>query len=124
MFSGVENEAFRKRYGLDRMPMPMATPAGDPSAAPADQSVPGATPKKRGNTNEVDTLDVTFKAVSLANVSASANNELAFAVRNELASDPMFVKEETDFSAAISSDEPPGVFTFQMSIKLKKPLKL
>jgi type IV pilus assembly protein PilM len=124
MFSGAENEAFRRRYGLDRMPMPMAVPGADPSAAPADQSVAGAVPKKKANTNEVDTLDVTFKAVSLGNVSASANNELAFAVRNELGNSPMFVKEETDFSAAITPDEPPGVFTFQMNIKLKKPLKL
>jgi len=106
--------------------MPMPVPGADPAAAapPADQGVAGAVPKKRGNTNEVDTLDVTFRAVSLANVSASANNELAFAVRNELGNSPMFVKEETDFSAAITPDEPPGVFTFQMSIKLKKPLKL
>src|SRR5262245_45830627 len=125
MFSREQNEAFRKRYGLDRMPMPMPVPgAADPAAPPADQGVAGAVPKKRGNTNEIDTLDVTFRAVSLANVSASANNELAFAVRNELGNSPMFVKEETDFSAAITPDEPPGVFTFQMSIKLKKPLKL
>jgi len=75
----------------------------------------------------VDSLDITFKAVTLANVSASANNELAFAVRNELQNDPMFVKEETDFTAQaaqISADEPPGVFTFRMTVKLKRPLKL
>jgi type IV pilus assembly protein PilM len=124
MFSGAENEAFRRRYGLDRMPMPMPVPGADPSAPPADQSVAGAVPKKRGNTNEIDSIDVTFKAVSLGTVSASANSELAFAVRNELGNSPMFVKEETDFSGAVGSDEPPGVFTFQMNIKLKKPLKL
>jgi type IV pilus assembly protein PilM len=127
MGTAAENEAFRRRYGLDRMPMPMAVPTPD-GAVPADQSVAGATgPRKRANTNEVDTIDITFKAVSLQSVSASANNELAFAVRNELRNDPMFVSEETDFSdqaAQITADEPPGVFTFQISAKLKRPLKL
>jgi len=124
MGSAAQNEAFRRRYGLDRGG-PAALPV--PEAPPADQSVAGAVVKKKGATNEVDSLDITFKAVTLANVSASANNELAFAVRNELQNDPMFVKEETDFTAQaaqISADEPPGVFTFRMTVKLKRPLKL
>ena len=74
--------------------------------------------------NEVDTIDITFKAVTLVSVSASANNELAFAVRNELWNDPMFAKEDTDFSSQITADEPLGAFTFRMSVKLKHPLKL
>ncbi len=131
--SSFDNEAFRRRYGLGpRGPMGMPAPGmpGVPGAdaTPADQAVAGAAAaRKKGGTNEVDSLDVTFKAVTLMNVSASANSELAFAVRNELRADPMFVPEETDFAAAaaqVSGDEPPGVFTFQINIKLKKPLKL
>ena len=76
--------------------------------------------------SEIDSLDVTFKAVTLASVSASANSELAFAVRNELRSDPMFDPDETDFcpGCTLTADEPPGVFTFRMTVKLKKPLRL
>ena len=80
-------------------------------------------PRKKGDTNEISSIDITFKAVSLAAVSPSANSELAFAVRAELRSDPMF-DEETDFAAGISADEPPGVFSFRMLVKLKRPLKL
>ena len=118
--SRFDNEAFRRRYGLDGL---KSTPA--PEAAPADQGGGGVpVVKKKGNPNEIDTLDVTFKAVTLASVSASANSELGYAVLNELRNDPMFVREETDFVGGLTADEPPGVFTFRMTVKLRKPLKL
>jgi hypothetical protein len=118
--SRFDNEAFRRRYGLDGL---KSTPA--PEAAPADQGGGGVpVPKKKGNPNEIDTLDVTFKAVTLASVSASANSELGYAVLNELRNDPMFVREETDFIGGLTADEAPGVFTFRMTVKLRKPLKL
>ena len=118
--SRFDNEAFRRRYGLDGL---KSTPA--PEAAPADQGGGGVPiAKKKSNPNEIDTLDVTFKAVTLASVSASANSELGYAVLNELRNDPMFVREETDFVGGLTADEPPGVFTFRMTVKLRKPLKL
>jgi len=117
---GFDNEAFRRRYGLDGL---KSTPA--PEAAPADQGGGGVpVAKKKGNPNEIDTLDVTFKAVTLASVSASANSELGYAMLNELRNDPMFVREETDFVGGLTADEAPGVFTFRMTVKLRKPLKL
>jgi len=123
MGSKEANDAFRRRYGLMREGPAAAPPP--PEAQPADQGGGGIVAvKKKGSTNEVDTIDITFKAVTLASVSASANNELAFAVRNELWNDPMFTKEDTDFSSQITADEPPGVFTFRMNVKLKHPLKL
>jgi hypothetical protein len=67
---------------------------------------------------------VTFRAISLTKSSPSANTETAFAVLNELRSSPMFDPKETEFSGNISPDEPPGTFTFPISIKLKRPLKL
>jgi len=124
MGSKEANDAFRRRYGLMREGPAAAPPP--PEAQPADQGGGGGivAVKKKGSTNEVDTIDITFKAVTLVSVSASANNELAFAVRNELWNDPMFTKEDTDFSSQITADEPPGVFTFRMNVKLKHPLKL
>ena len=122
--SSDERERFMRRYGL--------RPGGAPAAPAPDATQPqpgdatAAVPKKKGNTNEIDSMDVTFKAVTLVSVSASANSELAFAVRNELRGDPMFDPEETDFcpGCTLTADEPPGVFTFRMTVKLKKPLKL
>jgi len=121
--SSEDREKFMRRYGLG--------PKGAPApVADASQGQPGdaltSVPKKKANTNEVDTIDITFKAVTLSSVSASANSELAFAVRNELRGDPMFDSDETDFcpGCTLTADEPPGVFTFRMNLKLKKPLKL
>ena len=116
---------FRARYGLDRrMAAPEAPAPAPDSAQPAPGTETGAVvPRKKGDTNEISTIDITFKAVSLATVSPSANSELAFAVRAELRSDPMF-DQDTDFAAGISADEPPGVFSFRMLVRLKRPLKL
>jgi type IV pilus assembly protein PilM len=114
---------FRARYGLDRrMAAPEAPAQETPQPAPGTET--GAlVPRKKGDTNEISTIDITFKAVSLATVSPSANSELAFAVRAELRGDPMF-DQDTDFAAGISADEPPGVFSFRMLVRLKRPLKL
>src|SRR5204863_361513 len=82
--AAMANEAFRRRYALDgaRSQIPAAP---TPDAAPPEQGGGGIpVPKKKGSTNEVDTIDITFKAVTLVAVSPSANNELAYAVRNEL----------------------------------------
>ncbi len=115
----AEMARFRARYGLDKRP---PAPEAPPPEAPAADAT-AVSPRKKGDTNELATIDITFKAVSLTSVSPSANSELAFAVRSELRGDPMF-DEETDFAAGISTDEPPGVFSFRMLVKLKRPLKL
>src|SRR6266576_649861 len=52
--SRFDNEAFRRRYGLDGL---KSTPP--PEAAPADQGGGGVpVARKKGNPNEIDTLDV------------------------------------------------------------------
>ena len=114
---------FRARYGLGPKAPPPEAPVADTTQPPPATDTGAVVPRKKGDTNEISSIDITFKAVSLAAVSPSANSELAFAVRAELRSDPMF-DEETDFAAGISADEPPGVFSFRMLVKLKRPLKL
>jgi len=57
-------------------------------------------------------------------VSPSADTEIAFAVLNELKSSPMFDPEGTQFSGNMSAVEPPGTFSFPITIKFKRPLKL
>ena len=116
------SEAFRRRYGLDRAPSVPSAPEGQPPASP-DQGTT-ASARKKGNTNEVESIDITFKAISLASVSPSAESEFAFALRDEFRNDPMFDPGGTDITGNIAPDEAPGVYSFKMTLKLKRPLKL
>jgi hypothetical protein len=133
--SAAEMEIFRRRYGLDSgpaapapaAPVEAAPPPADPSAPPADGtaavvSTGPLTPAS--NTNQVAVIGVTFRAISLSNVSPSANTDTAYAVLNELKACPLFDPEHTQFTGNIGADEPPGTFTFGVNIKLKRPLKL
>ncbi|MFM2295777.1 MAG: hypothetical protein RLZZ350_2190 [Verrucomicrobiota bacterium] len=85
------------------------------AAAPADGS--------NANQNQVDTLVLNCRAVSLTTVSASANTDIAFALLTELKASPLFVPEQTQFFGNISQDEAPGTFTFAVTVKIKSPLK-
>jgi hypothetical protein len=120
--TAAENEAMRRRYGTEapRRAEAPAQPQPDASA-PA-----GGFAKSTTSSNEVDTINLTFRAVSLTQVTgqADANKEIFYSVLNELKSSPFFVAEETHDTSPISADEPPGTFTFGVSAKLKKPLKL
>jgi hypothetical protein len=122
--SGADNEAFRKRYGLDRSAPPAAAP---PAADPAQQGQPGqpvvaAVPQF--GTNGVVTM--TFRAISLINTSGrpEANQETAYQALAEIANSPLFDPAQTRFASDIGTEEPPGTFTFSITAKLKKPLKL
>ncbi len=121
--------AFRRRYGLDRGAMPAApTPAATPDATAADTTGGAAalrTKKPRGGTNEIASITIKFRAVSLNSVSPDANTEIFYSVLNEIKSSPLFDPEYTeDDKKGISRDEPPGTFTFGIIVGLKRPLKL
>lgn len=142
--SSAEAEMFARRYGIRPpgapgapppapapapLPAAEAAPVPSPEAAPpvpGAEAVPGATAvaSTPASTNEISKVTVTFRAISLTKSSPSANTETAFAVLNELRNSPLFDPKETEFSGNISPDEPPGTFTFPVSIKLKRPLKL
>jgi hypothetical protein len=77
----------------------------------------------KGGTNEIGTFSIVCRAVSLTQVSSDANDMTAFAVENELKSNPLFDGEGTRLTGTISPVEPPGTFTFPVTIKLKKPMK-
>ena len=99
-------------------PTPAPTPEGGATPGAVATPEPGLA---RAGSNAVVRIDVTFRAVSLASTSASANTDLAYAVLNELNTSPMF---EAKFSGNPTPDEPPGTFSFPVMIKLKRPLKL
>jgi len=118
--------AFRARYGLDgRRGMAAAEPAPPPAGAP-DSTGSGRKPKS-GDTNEVATMTLTFRAVSLKDVSgqADADKGIAYGVLQELQSSPLFDPDpqETRTDSEVTYDEN-GTFTFRIIARLKKPLKL
>lgn len=126
--------AFRRRYGMDMS-------GGAAPAAPAAEAAPGATgesaPGADGttaaaepeNTNEVSKVTILCRAVNLPPGSAMANSDLAFSVLKELQTLPFVNAEGTKFDKLaegqeIKVDEQSGTFSFQIKLKLKRPLKL
>jgi hypothetical protein len=113
------------------MPAPPQPAAEAPAPLPADGSNP-ATPGSRrkpktGDTNEIATLTLTFRAVSLKDTSghADADKTIAYDVLQELQNSPLFDPDpvETRTDGEVNYDET-GTFTFRIIARLKYPLKL
>jgi hypothetical protein len=120
--------------GMPGMPIPGPGPAMPDQASPtptADGATPGATPRSRkssGDTNEIATLTLTFRAVSLKDISGKpeADKDIAYAVEEGLQSSPFFDpdKQETHTTSDVIPDEQTKTFTFTVVARLKHPLKL
>jgi hypothetical protein len=115
-------EAFNRRYGLDRGAPAPAAPA-EPAAQPGGRASKKA---KTGDTNEVSTVTLAFRGVSLTAISGKpeANSGVAYDVLKELQSSPMFDADETKTPTDVTVDEQTGTFTFSIVAGLKRPLKL
>jgi type IV pilus assembly protein PilM len=61
------------------------------------------------------------RAVSLQNVDASANSDIAYAVQNELQACKSFDPKTTTLAGNISPDDPNGTFTFGVNVTLSPP---
>jgi type IV pilus assembly protein PilM len=125
-----------------------ANPLGEPTAGDGANSpptpppgVPGADPelearraaryaaaplatRGKDSANLVDTMQITFRAISATSISPEANKQTAFQVLDEIKSSPFFDTTNTIFNGDIGQDEPPGTFTFKVTAHLKHPLKL
>ena len=118
------DEAFRKRYGLAMRGARAAaqTPAAETPTIDAT-GTPGR--KKTAGPNEVASITITFRAVSLSGVSPEANKEIVYSMLNEIKSSPLFDPDWTDPDGkGLGSEEPPGTFTFGITVGLKRPFKL
>jgi type IV pilus assembly protein PilM len=120
-------EKFRQRYGLNRgrptTPVPAAAAPG-PDTGDTTGGL-GTVKKPKGGTNEIASITIKFRAVSLKSISPDANKEIFYSVLNEIKSSPLFDPEYTwDDKKGISDEEAPGTFTFGIVVGLKRPLKL
>jgi hypothetical protein len=123
--------AFMRRYGLImRGGMRVAgseptTGSAEPAATGTSTETLGTARKKKTETNEVASVTITFRAVSLSSVSPEANKEIVYSVLSEVKSSPLFDPEYTDSDGkGIGAEEAPGTFTFGLVVGLKHPFKL
>jgi len=140
--------AFARRYG----PQPgQPQPAMDPALAGGAPAAPGAEapmamppmpgmepgmaapqagmPGEPGSTtvtNDPIAFTITFRAVSIARTSnqPEANKSIAYSVVDEIKASPKFDPQATRFVGDVGNEEPPGTFTFSVTTKLKRQLKL
>ena len=78
--------------------------------------------KASTNTNELSTIKVTFRAV---NLNETANNQLIYALEKAIKTSPSFDKDGTQLSGSLEkADANATTFTFPLSLKLKRPIKL
>jgi hypothetical protein len=130
-------QMMQRRYGMNYARGAAETPAAAP-AAPA-----GAV----GGTNDVDVMNITFRAVGLSGIAPGANADTALELLTEIKNSPYFDASTNTYAGDISqevplnpniqnqnqpgqptptttSGDPPGTFSFKIVAKLKKPLKL
>jgi type IV pilus assembly protein PilM len=110
---------FNRRYGLRA---PVAQAPVDTGATTGGKRHKTGT----GDTNEVSTVTLTFRAVNLATISGQpeANMGIAYDVVKELQSSPAFDADQTKTPTDVTVDEQTGTFTFSIEAALKHPLKL
>ncbi len=104
-----------------------ATPGALPGApgAPGGAGAAGAAKKgKASSTNEVATVKLTIRAVNLSKSKTGANSELAYELQREMKASALFDPAETQFSGTLSEEENAPTFSFPMTVKLKRPMKL
>ncbi len=74
-----------------------------------------------GTTQAGNTILLVCRAVSLQNVDASANSDIAYAVESELQTCKNFDPKATALAGNISPDDPNGTFTFGVNVTLSPP---
>jgi len=113
------NRLMMERYGL----IPRGATLPSEGEAPSTAATP--TKSTPASTNEIAVVTVKCRGINLKRYSPDANDKLAFAVLSELQASPMFDSKETKFSGQIETvDETAVTFSFGVTLKLKRPMKL
>jgi type IV pilus assembly protein PilM len=86
-------------------------------------SAPKAAP---ASTNEITVVNLTCRGISWNKVYATADSELAYALLKELQTSPLFATgtNGTQLAGSMQQNEENGTFSFDVKLKLKKPIKL
>jgi len=107
------------------MPQPGGETASGSTGTGTGADTTGTVRRKKAEANEVASINITFRAVSLTSVSPEANKEIVYSVLSEVKNSPLFDPEYTDSDGkGIGAEESPGTFTFGLVVGLKHPLKL
>ena len=113
-----------KRYRIGPYAMGGAGASPDAAATPTPDAAPAPEkPKSTGSTNELSTLRLTIRAVNLK--IKERNAQIPYELVKELKSNPLFDANETQLNGNLESvDDNTPTFTFPISLKLKRPIKL
>jgi type IV pilus assembly protein PilM len=114
----AEMEMARARYEGYRPRMVEEDVYRPTTATGADGSTTG-----EGVTNQVGSIKLECRGVSLSQANPAANNKMAFALQAELAASPLVDAENTKLDPNIFEDETTGTFRFGITLVLKHPLK-
>ena len=125
----VQDARFLARYGLTPGRGRMGGEGGFPGASAGDPGAAATAGAPAGNSNQVASVTIVCRGVSLTQAlssgnAASANTEIAFAFESALRESPLFEAKETQLTQKVTEDETTGTFTFGLTLKLKRPLKL
>jgi|YelNatPaOPRAMG01_1025707.scaffolds.fasta_scaffold01283_11 type IV pilus assembly protein PilM len=119
--------------GAGAVAPPLGAPPGyvppEPGGAAAGPAVtgPGAIPSRAATTNEVTAIRLLCRGVNLTPVSADANTKLTYAVADAFRAQSNLFSPETELVGQIKVDGDPGsalTFTFEVLVKLRRPIKL
>lgn len=102
---------------------PAATAAAALQSRNANRQASGAGAEKMRDPSIVHYVDVTFMAVNLVKRAPDANIKFAFALKEELGKNPLFVAKYTTQQEGISQPtEEDLTFTFTIRLNLKNPI--
>jgi len=118
-------QAFYYKLMMERyhvVPPGVSAPTTEGGEASATTAATKTTP---ASTNEISVVTVKCRGLNLKKFSPTANNDLAYAVEKELQESPLFDRKETKLSGDIESvDETAITFSFGVTLKFKRPMKL
>ena len=126
--------ATKKKLGMDAGVWIEQMTAMTPSVAPASGAVPtvsqpGQAPAAPApgagvvESTNAPPINLTVRAISLGQISPSANIDIAYALESELKASPLVDPDATQLSPEIRMDDASGTFTFGVTLVLKQPLK-
>src|SRR5580765_1666913 len=94
--SREQAEMYERRYGIKR-----------PSAeSPPVAASPGAVGGSGGGTNDVDVMNITFRAIGLSNIQPGANADTALELLTEIKNSPFFDPSTNTYAGDISQEVP------------------